>query len=73
MEMKLILEIAEDKKLELTEPEAKALYLKLNELFANKVCTYPYWYNTQSITYRNTVDDTNSYTVPEEYIKIRMY
>ena len=73
MEMKLILEIAEDKKLELSEKEAKDLYAKLNELFGSKGYMYPYWGSNQSVTYRNTAGDTSSYTVPEEYIKIRMY
>lgn len=73
MEMKLILEIAEDKKLELTEADAKALYLKLNELFGYKGWS-PYWYNSDTVTVSPLANITyTSTSIPEDYIRIRMY
>ena len=73
MEMKLILEITKDKKLELTEAEAKTLYLKFDKLFGNKEWSYPYWRSNDIINYRTVDNTTITPTESEDYIRIRMY
>lgn len=74
MEMKLILEIAEDKKLELSEKEAKDLFVKLQEMFGVSVNTWVYPYvryaspspTTSWINCNALIDSINTY-------KVRMY
>ena len=51
MEIKLEIKISEDKKIKLTEKEAKELYGKLNEMFGGKLAYEPFTFPNYPIDY----------------------